>query len=249
MKTIVHILIFVLSFNAWAQNDSIFNIANEAYADGNYQEAQRLYQSILKADEMSSELYFNLGNTHYKLENLAESIYYYEKALALKPEDEAIINNLRFAERMRLDQFERLPESEVDQGLDRFINFFSVDTWSIIGIVLLAISALAFGVFLFFKQSFIKRLAFGFCLGFFLLSVGAFSLAQTQLDQITNTTYAIIFEDEKTLYEEPNPNSSILLNLHEGSKIKILDEFRSFYKIELPDGTTGWMDVDGLREI
>ena len=59
-----------------------------------------------------------------------------------------------FAERMRLDQFERLPESEVDQGLDSFINFFSVDTWSIIGIGLLVISALAFGVFLLFKRSF-----------------------------------------------------------------------------------------------
>ena len=96
MKKLIHILIFVLSFTAWAQNDSIFNIANEAYADGNYQEAQRLYQSILKDDEMSSELYFNLGNTHYKLENLAQSIYYYEKALKLNPKDEAILNNLSF---------------------------------------------------------------------------------------------------------------------------------------------------------
>jgi len=249
MKTMIHMLVFVLSLASWAQNDSIFNIANEAYADGNYQEAQRLYQSILKADEMSGELYFNLGNTHYKLENLAQSIYYYEKALKFNPQDEAILNNLNFAERMRLDQFERLPESEVDQGLDSFITFFSVDTWSIVGIGLLFISALAFGVFLFFKRPFLKRLAFGFSLGFILLSVGAFSMAQTQVQQINNTSYAIIFEEEKILYEEPNPNSSILLNLHEGTKIKILDEFRSFYKVELPDGTTGWMDVEGLREI
>lgn len=249
MKVILHILIFVLSLSAWTQNDSIFSKANEAYADANYKEAQRLYLNILKNDKTSSELYFNLGNTYYKLEDLANSIYYYEKALKLNPDDKNILNNLAFAERMRLDQFERLPDSEVDKTLDDFITTFSIDTWSIIGIVLLFVAALSFGVFLLFKRTLIKRLAFGACIVFILLSAGTFVVAQTLLQQVESSVYGIIFQEEKVLLEEPNPNSNTLFQLHKGTKVKILDQFRSFYKIELPDGTIGWMTTENIKKI
>lgn len=249
MKAIIHLLIFVLSISTWAQNDSIFSQANDAYADGNYKKAQRLYQNILKNEKASSELYFNLGNTYYKLEDLANSIYYYEKALKLSPEDKSIQNNLAFAERMRLDQFERLPDSEVDKTLEDFITTFTIDTWSIIGIVLLFIAALSFGVFLLFKRTFLKRLAFGLCIFFILLSGSSFAIAQAQLQQVKSSVYGIIFQEEKALFEEPNPNSNNLFQLHEGSKVKILDQFRSFYKIELPDGTIGWMTTENIKKI
>ncbi len=249
MKIIASILCFVLSFSIKAQNDSIFNQANDAYADSNYKEAQRLYQNILKNGQASSELYFNLGNTYYKLEDLANSIYYYEKALKLNPNDKSIQNNLAFAERMRLDQFERLPDSEVDKTLDDFITKFSIDTWSIIGIVFLCIAALSFGVFLLFKRTIVKRLAFGISIGFILFSASAFVMAQTQLEQVKFSVYGIIFQKEKALLEEPNPNSNTLFQLHEGTKIKILDQFRSFYKVELPDGTIGWMTTQNIKKI
>jgi len=249
MKVMLHILIFVLGLTTRAQNDSIFTQANEAYADANYKEAKRLYQNILKNGQASSELYFNLGNTYYKLEDLSNSIYYYEKALKLNPEDKSIQNNLAFAERMRLDQFERLPDSEVDKTLDDFITTFSIDTWSIIGIVCLFVAALSFGVFLLYKRTFVKRLAFGFCLGFMLFSAGAFGMAQTQLQQVKSSVYGIIFQEKKVLFEEPNPNSNTLFELHEGTKVKILDQFRSFYKIELPDGTIGWMSTENIKTI
>ncbi|MGX1024379.1 SH3 domain-containing protein [Flavobacterium sp. CS20] len=249
MKIIVSILCFALSLSVTAQNDSIFSQANDAYADGNYKEAQRLYQNILKNGQASSELYFNLGNTYYKLEDLANSIYYYEKALKLNPKDKSIQNNLAFAERMRLDQFKRLPDSEVDKTLDDFITTFSIDTWSIIGIVFLCISALCFGVFLLFKRTFVKRLAFGICIAFLLLSGGSFAMAQLQLQRVKSSVYGIIFQEEKALLEEPNPKSNTLFQLHEGTKIKILDQFRSFYKVELPDGTMGWMTTENVKKI
>lgn len=249
MKAVTYIFVFVMSFSIWAQNDSIFKKANDAYADANYQEAQRLYQNILKNGEASSELYFNLGNTYYKLEDLANSIYYYEKALKLNPEDESIQNNLGFAERMRLDKFENIPDSEVDKTFEDFINTFSIDSWSILGISFLFLAALSFGVFLIFKRTLIKRIAFGICIAFILVSAGCFTMAQTQLQHDKSSVYAIIFQEEKKLFEEPNTKSSTLFQLHEGTKIKILDQFRSFYKIELPDGTIGWMTTENIKKI
>ncbi len=249
-KIIFHI---VIVFFCWiginAQNESIFSQANDAYSNGNYKEAERLYMSIIEDDLVSSELYFNLGNTYYKMEQIARSIYYYEKALKLNPDGENIKNNLAFAERMRLDQFEKLPESDLNQGWNTFVKFLSVDGWSVTGIVLLFFSVVMFAFFLFKRKPFIKRFSLGISILAVLLSVSAFALAQTQLKQMERSTFAIIFDKEKTIYEEPNLKAGVLFELHEGTKVKILDQFRSFYKVELPDGTIGWMETTNLRKI
>lgn len=249
LKYFIFFVVSCLCFSVWGQTDSIFNKANDAYANGSYLEAKRLYESILKEDKVSSELYYNLANTYYKLEDIANSIYYYEKALQLNPNSESTKNNLAFAERMRLDQFEKLPESELDRGLDNFIELFSVDTWSIIGIILLFLAGVSFALFLFKRKPFIKRFYLGFSILLILFSAGAFSLAQIQLDQIQKNTYAIIFEKEKQVFEEPNARAGIMVQLHEGTKVKILDRFRDFYKVELPDGTLGWMETTNLKKI
>lgn len=249
IKTVIHLIMFCFSFAVWSQTDSIFNKANDAYANGNYKEAQRLYQSILKEDKISSELFYNIGNTYYKMEDISNSIYYYEKALKLDPNNADIKNNLAFAERMRLDQFESLPESELDQGLNNIIKLFSVDAWSIIGIIILFMAGIVFALFIFSRRPFIKRLSLGISILLILISIGGFSMAQIQLEQINKNTYAVIFEKQKPVYEEPNTKASTLVELHEGTKVKILDQFRSYYKVELPDGTIGWMETTNLKKI
>ena len=64
------------------------------YNQGKYAEAIDKYKAILETKNHSAALYFNLANAHYKLNNIAPSIYYYEKALQLAPNDPDIKNNL-----------------------------------------------------------------------------------------------------------------------------------------------------------
>jgi len=249
LRFYIQVISIALSISAFGQNDSIFSRANDAYADANYKEAKRLYLSIAKDGQESGELYYNLGNTFYKLGNIPQSIYYYEKALKLNPEDKSIQNNLRFAERMRLDQFQSAPESEVEKGIENFVKIFSIDTWSYLGIGFLSLAGVMFAFFLFYRKPFLKRLAFGVCLLLILCAAGSFALAQTQLNNNKESVFAIIFAKEKALLEEPNPKSNVFFELHEGTKIRILDKFRTYYKVELPDGTKGWMETTNLKKI
>ena len=100
------------AFFGWSflQNDTLFKKANTLYNNGKYLEAIDNYMSILETNTHSAELYFNLGNAHYKLNNIATSIYYYEKALQLKPNDKDIINNIAFARNMTIDAIDTVPE-------------------------------------------------------------------------------------------------------------------------------------------
>ena len=86
------------------------NKANTLYNEGKYVKLLINTRQLLETDNHSAELYFNLGNANYKLNNIAPSIYYYEKALQLKPNDKDIKNNIAFARNMTIDAIDTIPE-------------------------------------------------------------------------------------------------------------------------------------------
>ena len=249
LKHLFIVFLFQFAQVLSAQNDSIFLKANNAYADENYAEAFRLYKSIEKNDVESGELFYNMGNTAYKLELTAESIYYFEKALKLAPDDEAVLNNLAYAERMRIDQFDAAPETDINKSYKQVVNQFSLDGWAYLAIILLVLSCVSFAFFVFRRSTTSKRLFFTVFIVFMVGALASYLMAENQLKLKAESVYAINFQDEKSLLEEPNPNATALLQIHEGTKVKLLDEFRTFYQVELPNGTVGWLEKSNIKKI
>ena len=102
MKILLIIISSLISSNQ--QVDEIFKQSNDYYTNGNYEAAVDGYLEIINAGFESVELYFNVGNSFYKLNNIPESNFYFEKALALSPNDIDIITNLSFAQNLRIDR-------------------------------------------------------------------------------------------------------------------------------------------------
>ena len=50
-----------------------------------YQKAISFYEQTLKMGQHSAALYYNLGNANYRLNKVAESVYYFEKAMLMRP--------------------------------------------------------------------------------------------------------------------------------------------------------------------
>ena len=63
------------------ENELNFKSGVELYNNGNYNEAINSFVKIINNGEHSGSLYFNLGNSYYKLNDTPNSIYYFEKAL------------------------------------------------------------------------------------------------------------------------------------------------------------------------
>ena len=129
------LLLLVQVFPARAQAEARFEKATAAYNEGDYLKAISYYEDILAGKQHSAALYFNLGNAHYKLGHIAPSIYYYEKALLLDPDDPEIRNNLGFAQNMTLDAIQPLPKTDLRRLYDRLIYFLSLDTWAYAGVM------------------------------------------------------------------------------------------------------------------
>ena len=126
-------IIFVLfTFLNYSQNTELFDQGNDFYNQGKYFEAIEKYNLILKNGSHSEELYYNLGNSYYKLNDIANSIFYFEKALVLTPTNEKVLNNLSFANNMLIDKIEPLPTNQISSFFNSLVGLFFYSTWQYI---------------------------------------------------------------------------------------------------------------------
>ncbi len=251
MRKMLLFILVVFSVTTWAQNknNELFNEATKYYNKGEYNKAIENYQSILQSGEHSAALYYNLANAHYKLNNIAWSIYYYEKALQLNPTDSDIKNNLSFAKNMTVDVINPMPESVFSKLRKQTIGLFNYEQWAIVSIVFIMLFVAVFLTYYFSANSKVKRLTFAtsFILLFFgVISVLFAFLQQTKQQQ---TRYAIIFAKETIVKTEPNYNSSDAFKLHEGTKVLVEEQLEGWKKIELADGKEGWILEEDLKEL
>ena len=143
---------------SFAQNQALFDQGKQQYKSEKYQDAIGSWTKIEKSGEHSAALYFNLANAHYKLNSVGPSIYYYEKALELAPNDSEILNNLTFAQNATIDAIEPLPKTifaKWDNTISRWLTF---DGWARTAVIFASLFALLFLLYYFAIYSTKKRL-------------------------------------------------------------------------------------------
>ena len=247
-----HILFFVLfsCLTCFGQDpEDLFRSGNIAYNKGAYDRAIVYYDSVSSLGVHSPELYFNLGNAYYKKNVIASSILNYEKALLLDADNEQLINNLTYAQNMTLDRFTSLPESELKKATAELVFLTSVRGWSMVLIAVFWLAAVLFFLFKRSNSSMLKRLFFtGFVISL-LLSILTVVIILQQQNTLRNTNPAIVFVQSESFRSEPNMRSEVLLNIHEGAKVFILEDVEDWIKIKLQNGSVGWIPRSSVQPI
>lgn len=247
-KIALLICLFSLSFG-FAQNETLFNEATELYNNGEYSAAIENYEQILENGQHSASLYFNLGNCYYKLNSIGPSIYYYEKALLLSPNNPEILSNLRFAQNMRLDAIDEMPKTELSRIYNIVVGMFSYDQWAYIAVGLVFLFVLAYMAYYFLRSANQKRAAFISSVFALTLGVVCILMAYLNHQQYKNDDPAIVFSKEVKVNSEPNNNSSAVFTIHEGTKVNVLDELEGWKRIRIADGQTGWLQASAIKSL
>lgn len=249
MRNLIVILICFMSWGLNSQNQmSLFKQANDYYNEGEYLSAIELYHEILETEEHSSELYFNLGNAYYKTNQVAPSIFYYEKALQLNPDDKDITNNLAFAQNMTIDAIEQVPDVGLSKVIKTNIGKLNFDSWAILSVSMMILFVSLFLLYYFSYNTVKKRFYFlaGFsCLFLCLLTL---SFAFQAYEWKMNENPAIVFAEESDVKTDPNLRSDTVFKIHEGTKVEVVEEYDDqWWKIELADGKSGWIPSEDLK--
>lgn len=242
-------LLFILLFSTQIFFAQSFEKGNKSYQKGNYEDAIIHYESILKAKKQSAELYFNLGNCYYKLNKVAPAIYNFEKALLLNPNDKDIQNNLKFAQKLQIDDIKEVPKVGFNKVIQDFTSSNHYNTWAWISVGLSFLFLLFFLVYYFGQTTVIKRIFFiGMVLSAFgiILSISSAFFEKKNYD---NDKPAIVFAEITAVKTEPNSTSADAFVLHEGTKVYVFETVDNFKKIELSDGKKGWIETNKIKEL
>lgn len=246
MKNILYLLLLTSQF-FFAQNG--FEKGNSLYQKGKYQQAITEYESVLVTKKHSAELYFNLGNCYYKLNKVAPAIYNYEKALVLHPDDSEIQNNLRFAQKMTIDEVKDVPKVGFSKMIHDLTSTFHYNTWAWISVGFSTVFLLFFIGYYFSQVTLRKRIFFfGMFVLLFLLLISV-SAAISEKNDFKNDRPAVVFAEMVLVKGEPQRASATVFTLHEGTKVFVLETLDNWKKIQLTDGTEGWIEKSAIKEV
>ncbi len=228
---------------------STFNEANTLYTSGKYREALALYALLDSLGYQSGELYFNLGNTYYKLGQIGKAILYYEKAKRFIESDEDLKVNLELAQARTKDKIPELPKFFLEASLEQVLDFFSLDALGFFVLFFLYGTAT---IFIFqLRNLFALNNLLGYTLKytFLVLFVLFLMLFVLKSSHLATSQYAVILSPVVNLKSEPREQSTTISIIHEGLKVEISRQEHDWLEVKLPDGTKGWIEQRHLGEI
>jgi len=249
MKKIIVIALIIFSNGLLAQVDSLFAKANKLYQNEKYSEALIAYQEIEKHNIDSDDLFYNMANTYYRMNKIAPAIYYYEKVLLQSPSHSDAQFNLAFAKRMTIDNIEPLPKTLFQKFNQSFILNFTYNTWAWLAVGLAFLFAVLFLLFHFSYSSTHKRLYFITSFISALLALMTILITYQNYKYTAFNKEAIVFTQKTEVKTAPTMASEVSFELHEGTKVKILESLDNWKKIKIADGKIGWMIGDDLKEL
>lgn len=223
--------------------------ADDEYKKGNYQQAIKDYEELLH-EGVSADLYYNLGNSYFRTDNITKAILAYERAHLLQPGDNDINYNLQFARSRTIDKI--TPESEMFfvTWYRSLVNLTSVDGWARTAIFSIIMALVLMLLYLFSPNIHVRKVGFFGAIVFFVLFIMSNLYAYQQKQLLMNRKGAIVIAPTVTVKKTPSVQGSDAFVIHEGTRVDISDKsIKGWRGVNLADGREGWVKAEQIEEI
>jgi tetratricopeptide (TPR) repeat protein len=228
--------------------DSLYIAGNEAILNEDFNAAIQIYESLLEKNNEHFNLYYNLGNAYYRMNQLGNAIWAFEKGLHLTPRDKDLKFNLDLANTRVRDRIE-MPETII--FLEQYRNLKKMTT--LMDLLLVGATFFMLGAFIYFLKKYnhwqsilLSRLI----IVLLLLSLLIHLIALDKYFEISNKQEAIIIQPEVEVYSAPfDRKETILFRLHEGVKAEVTQDQGNWLEIELIDRKKGWIKSEYVRSL
>lgn len=242
-RNIFFLVLTFISLFAWADPDlsEMKTQADSAYARADYETAVKLYGKLAEQN-MTSDVCYNLGCAYYRIDDIAHSVLWFERALKLNPSDRDILTNLEMVRTKTIDKIIPQHEFILFTYFRIMTSWFSLRTWTILallGFVLMLASMLFFWAS---DSVLVRKLTFSSAIILLLISILANVCAMQQRNFKQTHTSGIITVPAVTVKSTPADNGNDLFVLHEGSKVEIHDNsLKEWCEVSIADGKIGWI--------
>ena len=241
------ITLLVFFSNVFSKDfDENFYKANNYYNNSKYLESINIYESILAAGWESSNLYYNLGNSYFRQNQIGQSIWAYNKALKMDPRNEDLIKNLSIAEAKIKDRILLPDEFYFVKVYGNIKSRYTLKEWLLVGgiIVLFTVVSFLISEFHIFNNLKIVRVV----KILILLTVTIHIVILDKFFDDDDDKFGIIIDNQVKAYSGPfYGDNSILFNINEGTEVMIKQHQQNWTEIILLDGKSAWITTNKIR--
>lgn len=223
--------------------------ADSAYIRQDYTSAIQIYEALLEKGE-AAEIYYNLGNSYFKADNLGKAIVNYERALLLRPGNGDFRANLEIAHNKTVDKVDVIPDVFFMEWIKDWRNSGSADAWAGWALTFFILFIVSLYFFVFSKRVVLKKCGFVCGILTLILVVITNLFASQQKSIFLNRDKAIVVSPGVTVRSTPAESGTSLFVLHEGSKVIIKDNsMKEWKEVRLEDGKVGWIPAADIEII
>lgn len=228
-----------------AQHSSIFDEGNSAFKAGDFVKAADRYEKMISQGETSFSLFYNLGNSQFRLGENGRAILSYERAKLLSPRDPDLRANLALA-RKNVAVFDK---ERFNPWADAALTFLNRNEWSWLttGAALwIGMVAILSGVLQQCSNSFLKLRFASVIASIMILLLGIIVLRLRREE----SQQGIVVAKEASVRLSPFDKAESIGAPGEGRKVQIGSKNAEFFFIQVP-GTDlqGWMHRTEVERI
>ena len=240
-------LVHVGSAAAQDRNRSLFREANQQYQESGFEAALDSYQKILDSGYESGTLFYNIGNTHFKLGELGRAILNYERAQRLMPRNQDVKANLALSRSLATDEITPLPTFWPLQVLKWWMRLLPISWLALIVGVSYVVAAAAFIVRILTPRARVRSWASRSGVGA-LVAVVVFGTNLAVIEfGIGVHEEGIVLARSVPVQSAPSDDTSLeLFTIHEGTKVRIEQKTDDWLEVVLEDGKVGWVGTQVL---
>lgn len=231
--------------------------ADSAYSKEDYRMAIRLYLQAIDSDGVSPEIYYNLGNAYYRINELGRAVLYYQRALNLDPSMDDARSNLEFVKTRIIDKPE--DDSSFLSNLHRrILAGFSPDAWAWIAFVMFVLLTGCVAVYIFSGNVMLRKTGFFGGIVVLVLTVYAITIAYQAATASKRTDMAVVIVPTANLRSVPGTSSdNKVIPIHEGTMLEITDSLimqgesssPKWYDVKINNSTRAWVNAADVEQI
>ncbi|NQT46084.1 MAG: BatD family protein [Candidatus Omnitrophica bacterium] len=225
----------------------LFGEANEAYKAQDYQRAISTYGEILDRGIISVNIYYNLGNTYYKLGELAPAILNYERGLKINPGDAQLIDNLALARSRTVDKITVAGKNYLVWLTERLLGLLPYRSFAVFTLVVYLLFMIIAISGLLSRPARPQVFKAAVILGCIFIAGLLLFMTDRYLEK--NRIPAIAMKEEIPVRYGPSEADTIAFNVHSGTKVFITGSEGSWYQIRLESNEGGWVNMEALEKI
>jgi len=246
---LVAVCCFMVGMSIAQDPQTLISEGNKAYSEGLYTDAIEHYQQVTGAGWESPQLYYNLGNAYFKLDDYPHAILWYERARRLDPGNEDISFNLNVANSKIADKIEPLPVLFYVRWYQSLVGLFPVGGWAVQTIIFFFLTLTAVLLYLYARRLILRKTGFWGGIIFLILTLFTLLFSGSGTHRLNTLREAIVFDPTITVKSSPDEKSIDLFVLHEGTKVQLIDQIGTWYEIRIANGSVGWLPDEALEEI